>query len=127
MIVVGFFSWWYGGGWRQRVVEMRDMLLHLYDYFSIDILVRTWFAPFRQISAERVQGPAGVQLRAWFDKLISRFIGAFIRSVTIIAGIVVLTLAALFALVQVVIWPIVPLLPIVLVVLSVIGWVPWRV
>lgn len=127
MIVVGFFSWWYGNGWRQRVVEMRDMLLQLYDYFSIDVLVRTWFAPFRQISAGSVQGPLGVQMRAWFDKLISRCIGALIRTFTIIAGVIALAGGLVVALVQVVLWPLVPLMIVVAIVLAVTGWVPWRI
>ena len=66
MIVVGFFAWWYGAGWWQRITMVWGKLVSVFDYFSIDLLVRTWFAPFRQISAGAVDGPIGVQIRAFF-------------------------------------------------------------
>jgi len=94
MIVVGFFAWWYGAGWWQRITMVWGKLVSVFDYFSIDLLVRTWFAPFRQISAGAVDGPIGVQIRAFFDRLISRTIGGIVRSFMIIFGIVTLVITA---------------------------------
>ena len=59
-------------------------LVSVFDYFSIDLLVRTWFAPFRQISAGAVDGPIGVQIRAFFDRLISRTIGGIVRGLSLL-------------------------------------------
>jgi hypothetical protein len=112
MFIVGLVSWWYGAGWRQRVSFAGDQLASVYDYFSVDLLLRTMFSPFRQISAGSVKGPIGVQLRAWFDQLISRTIGFFVRTLIIMVGSITLFLTACLQIIFVVLWALVPLAPI---------------
>lgn len=127
MFIVGLFSWWYGAGWRQRIAAVGERLVGLYDYFSIDLLLRTLFSPFRQISASGVRGPLGAQLRAWLDRLISRVIGAVVRLIVIVIGTVALCLAGLIGLVMIIAWPLIPLVPIISVVLAMSGWIPWQI
>lgn len=127
MLVVGLLSWWYSTGWKQCLAAVRDSLASLYDYFSFDLLLKTLFAPFRQISAGRVRGPIGVQIRAWFDKLISRIIGGVVRSMVIVIGAVAMVVAAVIGLARIVLWPIVPLLPVIGFLLATSGWVPWKI
>lgn len=100
-------------------------LVSVFDYFSIDLLVRTWFTPFRQISAGAVDGPIGVQIRAFFDRLISRTIGGIVRSFMIIFGIVALAITAVVGLVFVIAWALVPVLPLLGAGLAIVGWLPW--
>lgn len=126
MFIVGMLSWWYGAGWRQRVVAAKEHLGTTYDYFSIDLLLRTLFLPFRQISAGSVRGPIGVQLRAWFDQLISRVIGFIVRSLTIAVGSVTLFLASLFHGVMIAGWALMPIVPVIGIWLGLIGWMPWQ-
>ena len=127
MFIVGMFRWWYSDGWLQCVRSVQGTLLGVYDYFSIDLLLRTLFSPFRQISAGKVNGPVGVQLRAWFDQLISRTIGAFVRSVVIIIGSAALFLSVGWGLIRLIAWPLVPLLPVIGVLLAMSGWIPWKI
>jgi hypothetical protein len=125
MFIVGIFSWWYGRGWRQRAARLGDKLGGVIDYFSIDLLLRTFFSPFRQISAGKVRGPLGVQLRAFFDRLISRIIGAMIRLMMIIMGSVTIVFYAIFGVALLLVWAVVPLLPIAGIILFLSGWIPW--
>lgn len=127
MVIVGLFSWWYGTGWLERIAAVRTRLAGVYDYFSIDLLVRTLFAPFRQISAGSVRGPIGLQLRAWFDRLISRTIGMIVRTIVIIIGIITLLIASALGLLVILLWPLIPVLPAICVVLAMMGWIPWRI
>lgn len=127
MFVVGLLSWWYGEGWRQCVAGVRDRIVSLYDYFSFDLLLTTLFAPFRQISAGNVRGSLSVQMHAWLDRLVSRVVGAVVRSGLLLIGLAALCLVVLWGAVSIVLWAIVPVVPIIGVVLMVIGWVPWRV
>ena len=127
MFIVGMFRWWYSDGWLQCVRSVQGTLLGVYDYFSIDLLLRTLFSPFRQISAGKVNGPVGVQLRAWFDQLISRTIGAFVRSVVIIIGSAALFLSVVWGLIRLIAWPLVPLLPVIGVLFAMSGWIPWKI
>lgn len=95
------------------------------DFFSVGLLLRTLFSPFRQISAGRVGGPLGMRLRAFFDKLISRFIGAMVRTAMIIAGGFVLAFQAIFGGLVAIGWLILPIIPLVGILLASGGWMPW--
>lgn len=122
MFIVGLFSWWYSAGWRRQFTLLNERLAATYDYFSLDLLFRTLFSPFRQIAAGSVRGPIGVQLRAWFDQLISRVIGAVVRTMIIIVGSIGLFLTVCFGAFFLLFWAIIPLLPIVGVVAMVAKW-----
>lgn len=126
-MVIAFVLWWYGAGWQRRARLVRDRLVRVMDAFSIDLLLKTLFAPFRQISAEGTEGPIGLRIRAWFDKLISRIIGAIVRLLTIFIGVVILLGCVVWGLAILAIWPFLPLLPLAGIVLSIAGWVPWTV
>ena len=124
MIIVWAFSWWYGAGWAAQLLRLREKLLASYDYFSIGMLLKTLFAPFRQISAGKVNGPLGVRIRAFSDRLISRGIGAVVRMILIITGIVWLVLQAAIGLVGLLLWAFVPFAPLIGFIFMLAGWVP---
>ncbi|MGK2896278.1 MAG: hypothetical protein ACSLEY_01585 [Candidatus Saccharimonadales bacterium] len=119
-----FLSWWYGDGWRQRARLIGERLIATLDYFSIDLLLKTLFAPFRQISAGKIRGSLDIQLRAFFDQLISRLIGGFVRLVLIVVGSVWLVITALIGGFILAIWGFLPLLPLVGIIVAILGWVP---
>lgn len=124
MFLVGILSWWYGDGWKQRAGLIRERLARALDFFSISLLLQTLFSPFRQISAGKMSGPVGVQIQAFFDRLISRLIGAMVRTFMIVAGIVVIALHVAWGLVVLIGWALVPLLPVVGILMFSIGWAP---
>ena len=92
MFLVGLLSWWYGRGWQQRVDLVLEGLRRTGAAFSIGQLLKTLFAPFRQISAGIPNGSFAQQMRALFDQTISRFVGFMVRTITIIAGSIILLL-----------------------------------
>lgn len=83
------------------------------DFFSVGSLAGSLFAPYRQISAGRVRGPIGVQLRAWGDRLFSRIMGAIIRLLLILTGLVTALVIAAVGGVVVVVWPFLPAMPLI--------------
>lgn len=123
---MGILSWWYGAGWKQRFSMLKERLATTADYFSIDLLIKTLFAPYRQISAGQTRGSIQVQLQAFFDRLLSRIIGAIVRLFMIVIGSVSLLVYLLIGLFLVILWGIVPLLPIVGALLFALGWLPWK-
>ena len=127
MFIVGLFSWWYGAGWKHCALAVRDNLHSVFDYFSIDLLLKTLFSPWRQISAGKVRGNIEMQMRALFDNLISRMIGSVIRCVVVIFGLMSIVVTCLIGVVRLVLWPLVPIMPMVFVLFAVAGWVPWRI
>lgn len=125
MVILGMLSWWYSTGWKLRLLRLREKIAATVDYFSIDLLLRTLFSPFRQISAGRVDGPLNVKMRAFFDRLISRMIGAMVRMFMIVVGSVAILLHVLVGGITLLAWAFVPLAPLIGLVLFISGWVPW--
>jgi len=124
MFLVGIISWWYGRGLQGQISRIRDRLTATAGYFSIGQLLSTLFSPFRQISAGKVNGAIGAQLRAFFDKTISRIIGAIVRSFTILAGVIVMVFQSLVEVIVLIIWLVLPLFPVAGLIAFVVGWVP---
>lgn len=127
MVIVGIITWWYSAGFVQALRSVGVRLAGLFDFFSIDLLFKTLFSPFRQISAGSVDGPLGVQLQAFFDKLISRLIGAVVRTVVIFVGIVCLVAMLVLSAFYLLVWLLMPFIPLVGLTLALTGWVPWQI
>lgn len=124
MVIVWALSWWYGAGLKARALLIYRRLEIAYDYFSIDLLFKTLFSPFRQISAGKVRGPLVVQWRAFVDRLISRAIGVMIRSVIVVIGCIWLGVLGLAGAIVLIGWVLVPFLPVIGFIAMLSGWVP---
>jgi len=121
MLVGALFSWWYGVGLREQIAKIKMSFVVNNDRFSIGLLLRTLFQPFRQISADSGGRSVEERMRSGFDKLISRFIGAIVRSFVIIAGLIVTIFMAVISFIRIVLWLTMPALPIVGAILLTIG------
>jgi hypothetical protein len=124
MFLVGILSWWYGNGWLGRIRIVNDRLKSSADFFSVGLLVKTLFSPYKQISAGSVGGSIGDRMHAFFDRLLSRVIGAIVRTFTILSGLIVMLFQGIFGVLILLAWLIIPLMPIIGLILWVIGWVP---
>lgn len=113
MFLVGIFQWWYGAGLGKHMRSSYTAILRTADFFSVTLLAKTLFAPFRQISAASVQGPLPVQLHAFFDKLFSRCIGAVFRTMMILIGLVAILVRTFVSGLSIFFWAILPLTPII--------------
>lgn len=125
MFIVGMLSWWYSRGWIDQALLVKERIARTMDYFSIDLLAKTLFSPYRQIGAGRVDGPIGVKWRAFVDRSVSRVIGAIVRFMLILAGVVAITIHGMIGLILLAMWWIVPLLPVIGLLLFISGWVPY--
>ncbi len=118
MLVI-LISWWYKDGLAHLLQSIKQRMIVIADFFSIGQLLATLFSPFRQISNVnlRPDAPVDTRIKAFGDKLISRFIGAFMRFLLILVGIVCLILVAIILTLAVVSYLLAPVLPLVCVVL----------
>ena len=111
MLVISFFVWCYGRGFTNYLSGFVNNLKDLADFFSIRLLVRTFFAPFRQIGVERKANiPLNVRIHEWADLQISRLVGATVRFILLIIGTLALILRTILGLVIGILWPLMPLL-----------------
>ena len=119
-------SWWYGSGWLDQVGLVRKRFAQVADRYSLGLLARTLFSPFKQLDAYGNGGNSlDAKLRGWLDLQISRMIGAMIRSFMLIVGLLALLIEALIAVSRLIAWPLLPILPFVGLLLMMIGWIPW--
>ena len=126
MVIASLIRWWYFDGWAQQLQKIRWAFVRMADRFSIGLLVETLFAPFRQISADEQARTDGGMANVIVDKLISRLIGFFMRTVMIIVGTITLIGLAVISLARLVIWPLMPIMPLVGLLLMACVGAPWK-
>lgn len=112
MLIFELVNWWYGRGFRAFSRKLLEKLGLTADFFSIGSLLKTLFLPFRQISAEKIDGSLETRFHAAIDRLVSRFIGATIRFVLIVAGAIALAIQSIFSLAIMLAYPFMPVMPI---------------
>lgn len=111
MLFIGFFKWWYGAGWLDAAGRLKDGLQRLYLTFSVPMLLKSLFKPWRQIIAPKdPNAQIGLKVRGAVDNLISRFIGFWVRLLTILTALGLSIVIASAGLVMLVVWPLLPAL-----------------
>lgn len=112
MVFLLCLRWWYSAGWLwvfdSVLVRRCNWIL---ETFSAGDLARTLFAPFRQTYAGKIKGGLDVQIRAFFDRLISRAIGFVVRGFLLLMAGVGMMVVLVVAVALLIIWPLIPLLP----------------
>jgi len=120
MIALEILTWWYSQGWAQVAKNAELRFFKVSHMFSVPILVRTLFAPWRRI----ITYPGAsidARFRAMGDNLVSRFVGFSVRAMVLLTAGIMLAFTAAAALVQLVIWPLIPPAVIVALVMGIIG------
>ena len=110
MVIWLSLRWWYGAGWQwafKRTIVER--LKWCNENFSVLALMRTWFAPFKQTYSGGVRGSLDIKIHAFFDSIISRFIGALARTALIFMGILAMLFVVVTGCLFLIIWPLVPI------------------
>ncbi len=120
MMTLEFFRWWYSRGWSLAVKRFEGKLRGIEQAFSVGILLRTLFSPWRRIITYP-GGSLSEHFKAMLDNLVSRFVGLFVRlSVLFAAGIITL-LFCIAAFIAVVLWPLLPPLAMALIIWVIVG------
>lgn len=122
MFLVGILSWWYKDGFLSRIKTAQNRLVMSADMFSVNLLIRTLFNPFRQISADTSGVSLPEKVKAFFDRLLSRVIGSAARSFMVIFGSMIISIQALFEVFTIIFWLFVPILPVVGAIVMATGW-----
>jgi len=89
-IIIQSLIWHYFDMPKNILRAWRNFLLFNLNYFSITLLLKTFFSPWRRDSWSYPKGfDIGQYLEVFFSNLISRVLGAIVRSVLIILGIII--------------------------------------
>lgn len=111
MLFVAFIRWWYGEGWIGTIKRSKQSLVSLAQSYSIGILLKTLFSPWKQISTTRAaNGGLNAKFGEFGDRLISRFVGFAVRSLTLTAAWVSLLVVLVVRTAWIIFWPVLPLM-----------------
>jgi len=114
--MITYFSWWY----NQGVLGFWDGILvmtgKIYSYFSIHILLRTLFDPWKRDNYSIENGSLEARSKVMLDNLISRVIGFVIRLFTMLFGLSLTISFFVFMFLILIIWLALPIVILALIV-----------
>ncbi len=104
-----YFIWHYTSGFRAGLIVARDLNRFVLNFFSLPLLFKTLFSPWRRLGESYARGLNPEQWLATFTvNLLMRLIGAFIRLTLILIGLVTLLIVAIISVVALLIWLLLP-------------------
>lgn len=127
MVIISLLSWWYSEGWLEQISLTKRSFIKLADKFSIGMLLKTLFAPFRQISVGEQASKTASLASVIADKLISRLVGSVMRLVMVFVGTLALIIYAIISVFRLAGWPLLPLAPVLGLILMVSVGAPWKI
>lgn len=107
VMVFELLRWWYGAGWLQAARSIQEWTGSVRQAFSMPILVKTLFAPWRRIVSLKGRS-LDAKLRASLDNLVSRTVGFITRFMVLIASFLLLCLMFIAGLIVTIVWPFLP-------------------
>jgi hypothetical protein len=119
-MILEMLRWWYGPGLILSVHRIGAWTAAVEHTFSVGILLRTLFSPWRRIITPKGRG-IDAQVRAALDNFVSRCVGFVIRCFALLFAAVAGLFAFLGGVVGLVLWPLVPPLIIYCLVRSITG------
>ena len=115
-----FFVWWYGAGWLGAGGRIKNRVLGIWRMFSVGILLRTLFAPWRRITSN-----AGKGLDQFFmsliDNFVSRMVGFTVRVFVLFSAVIIMSFAIVVGLLFVAAWPLLPVVVVICLIKGVVG------
>ncbi len=111
-----FVGWYYLDIPKRLLDYFKVWLFHLYDLFSVKIILKTYLAPWKRDLLSTRNLSLNERVRVWWMNVISRMIGAFIKTATLI-GFLISTIGWLvFSLIYFFGWLLFPLIFILLII-----------
>ncbi len=119
-MIFEMLRWWYGAGWLRAAQHSITWSKRMGQAFSVPLLARTLFAPWRRIVS--LGGRSfDERIRAAFDNLVSRCVGSVVRTLVLITAAIAVCMALILAVLLTVVWPLLPVAFIYFVVRSITG------
>lgn len=105
-----FLVWWYVEVRRRIFLFAKQFLYYLTDLFSVRICLATLFAPWKRdkVSYAGLSLQGKLQVSIW--NLVSRLVGAVVKTFTLAAYLIVIAAYLVFGLVMFFVWLLFPLI-----------------
>lgn len=120
MLALELFTWWYGQGWIHLAKNARKRIIGTSNMFSVPILIRTLFAPWKRI----ITYPGAsidAKIRAFGDNMVSRAVGFTVRLLVLFTAAIMLIFVSIAAVAEISTWPLVPIAALIMLVKGITG------
>lgn len=108
LMLVEFVVWWYSTGWIEVCGKVGGRVRAVWRMFSVPILLRTLFAPWRRIISAPGKGIDQL-FRSMIDNTVSRAVGFTVRMFALFSALLLTVLASIAGVVMLLAWPFLPL------------------
>ncbi len=121
--MIDYLRWHYGMAYRDLTRVWLNYLWFVAHFFSLGILLRTLFAPYKRMKEKNEKG---LDFQAIGEMIavntVMRLVGFLLRIIVLTIGLAVLSVVLVLGLILYPIWTIMPVLLIALLLISVLGW-----
>jgi len=128
LIFFKYLVWHYGKALLEFTAIYKNLINFVYNFFSIPILLRSFFAPWRRLGEEYPKDVLKIEEMAsvLVINFLMRLVGIVMRTVLIVVGLVTLLLMIILYPVLVIFWLLLPLIVVLLFITGLIflffGW-----
>ena len=111
-VVIHYLSWHYSVALASFSVIYRDIIFFVADYFSLPILLKSFFAPWRRLAEPYPENKFNLSEIAAVVVVNSlmRLVGVIMRSIIIIVGLIVLVATIIFYPIILLLWLALPVI-----------------
>jgi len=117
-LVAAFFVWWLAITPKKIMVICGRTIKKFFDFFSIDLLAKTLFLPWKRDEIDTSNMALQDKFRVWIMNLVSRLVGLVVRLITISLGFATITLTAISGVLVSIVFMLLPLLGVGLIVIA---------
>jgi ABC-type multidrug transport system fused ATPase/permease subunit len=107
-LLMDFFVWYYSAAFRDMFALWLNGMWFIVHFFSIPLLLRTLFAPWRRITDTYRRGSIEDLMETFVMNTMTRIFGAVVRSVIIFIGVVCLLVGSVALILSVLLWVALP-------------------
>lgn len=108
-LILDFSAWYYTRAFKDMLVVWSNLMWFVVHFFSIPLLVRTLFSPWKRMTDP--YHPKSVEdfFGTLAMNMVSRLLGALVRTVIIVCGVLLLLLGVAGLFLIIVLWILMPL------------------
>lgn len=88
LVFFEYITWQYGEGIREFIFAWQNIHWFLWRVFSVPLLVRTFFMPFRRTSESYGRGfDPGAMAETFLVNVVTRFVGMVVRGILLVVAL----------------------------------------
>lgn len=107
-LFLSYFVWHYSGAFRDMVSVWLNLMWFILHFFSIPLLFRTLFSPFKRVHEEYQRTGIEDLMATFVVNIMTRIIGAIVRLCIIALGLIVLLAMTMGFILSAVLWVLLP-------------------